>query len=1084
MYHPIPNGTTEEVQGLKCHLPPKGSILNPLTRKVEQINIYKRSTVPSYNYWEKDRRWDDYFDKWDKWLHEEKIMQAKKEGYEHPELKKTHPKLKIRNRAELDEFIQDCWKFRLGGFWFSNNGEATYITGRHWYYLSCYNLDGGLPTYRDIDKEFFYFWEYCANDPKCFGMVEVTKRRNGKCFKINTLIRMADGSTKPVQDIADGEYVMGDDSRPRMVYGTTSGREEMFEVTPNFGEPFTCNASHILSLKWNGVYSPKNNWTPDQTINISVRDYMDLKDWEKSHLVLYRAGWEVENPNDNFTIPPYLLGAYLGDGCCDGKQFTSADPEIVEYLHGYCSENGLKLSPNGSNRYGYRINKKTGLGIGCSVVDDGVLKEFDSVVQLRESMGLGEDFRPHRSASFTEKYKYKANGTQQNKYCSALRALGVLEDKHIPVEYLRASRLNRLDLLAGLVDTDGHYTGSSFEITQKRKRLAEDIAELAQSLGFYARIKEKVATMKRSDGSVYRCEVYRVNICGAIEEIPCKVERKKATTNPKRRTDITRSGFKIKSVGEDDYYGFAVDGNHLFLLASGIVVHNSYRGGCIGLEWASRMAEFNVGIQSKTDIDAEKLFKKTIIAPFRKLPFFFMPMTDLPHSGKAPAKWLKFYSGKVSTDEDELESMIDFQASGAMAYDGQKLGYAFLDEEGKTKTVNINDRWEVVRFCLKDHTGKKIGTAYHTTTVEDMDSGGKEFLDLWKGSDHYHKVGEETPTGLYRFFMPADRTRHMDKYGKSNTEKARAEILQERLAVEDNPRVLSQRKRKEPLEEREAFQADAESCVFSNPVKLNERYDELKWVKPQYKVGNFQWKGGERDADVEFVEAPNGRFMVMWEPPEEMRNLCIKRADGFEPNNKEHGCVGIDPYDHTFLTKESEKRMSMGAICGVKKFSPLIETPVDNAPAFLYLTRPDMPHMFYEDAIMVLKYYGWQALIENNKANIFDYFNDRGYSRYAAWLPGKDKPGIGNFSRSKGGGVNGYIAEIIDQFLNDHLQNVYFEVLIEQILEFTPIDTTKYDAVMAFGYALMLQKSVLSKMNDRKDTQKIENYLSWFKRRN
>ncbi|WP_250443251.1 replicative DNA helicase [Actinotalea sp. C106] len=66
-----------------------------------------------------------------------------------------------------------------------------------------------------------------------------------------------------------------------------------------------------------------------------------------------------------------------------------------------------------------------------------------------------------------------------------LRTLGVLNAKHIPTQYLRASERQRRELLAGLLDTDGtvNRTGS-VQFTVTDQRLALDVRELVHSLGY------------------------------------------------------------------------------------------------------------------------------------------------------------------------------------------------------------------------------------------------------------------------------------------------------------------------------------------------------------------------------------------------------------------------------------------------------------------------------------------------------------------------------------------------------------------------------------------------------------------------
>ena len=90
---------------------------------------------------------------------------------------------------ELEAFREQQWVNRLSGYWFWNTKKkkATYITGLHWFYLEWYFMgsdhNSGYPDYRDPDRKFFYFLDNVVNNPKCYGLVYVTKRRQGKTQK-------------------------------------------------------------------------------------------------------------------------------------------------------------------------------------------------------------------------------------------------------------------------------------------------------------------------------------------------------------------------------------------------------------------------------------------------------------------------------------------------------------------------------------------------------------------------------------------------------------------------------------------------------------------------------------------------------------------------------------------------------------------------------------------------------------------------------------------------------------------------------------------------------------------------------------
>jgi intein/homing endonuclease len=87
---------------------------------------------------------------------------------------------------------------------------------------------------------------------------------------------------------------------------------------------------------------------------------------------------------------------------------------------------------------------------------------------------------------------YTGGRSDKNKLLNYLKYHNLINNKHIPEIYKCNSRENRLKLLAGLIDSDGSYdkVNNSLEITQKNKKLADDILFLVRSLGFRGTMKE------------------------------------------------------------------------------------------------------------------------------------------------------------------------------------------------------------------------------------------------------------------------------------------------------------------------------------------------------------------------------------------------------------------------------------------------------------------------------------------------------------------------------------------------------------------------------------------------------------------
>lgn len=335
------------------------------------------------------------------------------------------------------------------------------------------------------------------------------------CHAKGTDILMFDGNVKKVEDIVVGDKLMGPDSTAREVLKLVRGREEMVRITPTKGESFVVNKNHILSLKYSGQESLQC------PINISVVDCMS---YNRERLKLYTVGVDFDN-NKDLPVDPYILGLWLGDGHSRGSSLTSMDSELVQAWTGEA--------------------EKRGLGVTVSQKEDCKAADY------------------HISAG------YFGPKTQKNSLLSDLKSLEVINNKHIPYIYKTSSKENRLKLLAGLIDTDGSHNQNCFEITQKNNRLAEDIIFLARSLGFAAYSKK---SLKKCQTGV-EGEYNRITISGNTDQVPTKLLRKQAKERLQMK-DVTRTGFECNLLEVDDFYGFTVDKDHLYLMGNFFVTHN------------------------------------------------------------------------------------------------------------------------------------------------------------------------------------------------------------------------------------------------------------------------------------------------------------------------------------------------------------------------------------------------------------------------------------------------------------------------------------------------------------------------------
>jgi len=376
---------------------------------------------------------------------------------------------------------------------------------------------------------FIYHWEPWER-PHFHGVdvvLMIGGRGSGKSYRKGTPVLRFDGSISNIEDIKIGDLLMGPDSSPREVLDLGRGREVFYKVIPVKGEPFYCNESHILALKRVGnqakeyrvnrtgsVYVKPPRYGGDTYVNVSVKEYLTWSKRKKANYVLYRTG-ELTFPSTfKPPIDPYLFGMWLGDGSSADMTITTVDQESINFL----KSKGFK--------------DRTALN------------------------------KPH------------IHVLCNNKLHKLLKDLNVKNNKHIPLGYKTLPIDKRLQLLAGIIDTDGHYQNRGhFEITQKNKQLAEDILFLCRSLGLAAYLKEVQKSCPTRTGK-FTGTYYRINISGDLDKIPTRLPRKKATPR-KQIKDVLVTGFSLERLEEDEYYGVVLDKDHLFVLGDFTVVHNS-----------------------------------------------------------------------------------------------------------------------------------------------------------------------------------------------------------------------------------------------------------------------------------------------------------------------------------------------------------------------------------------------------------------------------------------------------------------------------------------------------------------------------
>lgn len=197
---------------------------------------------------------------------------------------------------------------------------------------------------------------------------------------------------------------------------------------------------------------------------------------------------------DDLPVPPYTLGAWLGDGHTKSAMLTTADAEVLEAI------------------------RTEGVGVGeAKLANAGAARGY----RLGGAPGRGGD-----------------PATRAHTLQARLRSAGLIGNKHIPEAYLFAGERQRLALMQGLMDTDGTVQprglGAQCEYTTVEPRLASDVATLARSLGIKVRVHTKIPTLRGRPARL----AYRLTFTTALPVF--RLARKAARLRTKVRPDTRR----------------------------------------------------------------------------------------------------------------------------------------------------------------------------------------------------------------------------------------------------------------------------------------------------------------------------------------------------------------------------------------------------------------------------------------------------------------------------------------------------------------------------------------------------------------
>ena len=335
---------------------------------------------------------------------------------------------------------------------------------------------------------------------------------------------------KTMGEIKVGDTVISGMGRKSKVLGVfPQGKRPVYRVHMDDGSFTEVSDNHLWTCQTRDDRQRGNKYRTITTLEM-LKNVKVEKGKRCNYSIDYVPRFDFEGNND-LPLHPYALGALLGDGCFTkgNMQISVGDKDIVLRLWAHLPKDYEIVDVDGCT---FRIKSNEHKG-----------HTKTQIRQTLEKLGL---------------YGKKSI------------------EKHIPECYLYSTYENRLELLRGLLDTDGHATKSYVEYTTSSPQLAQDVRDLVHSLGGYCSVKEREVGYKK-DGVFRKCRnSFRMFIqFSADMPSPFWLERKKEVYKPKRKI-WKRYIENIEYVGEEETTCIYIDDtSHLYITDDYIITHNT-----------------------------------------------------------------------------------------------------------------------------------------------------------------------------------------------------------------------------------------------------------------------------------------------------------------------------------------------------------------------------------------------------------------------------------------------------------------------------------------------------------------------------
>lgn len=367
------------------------------------------------------------------------------------------------------------------------------------------------------------------NDPTIPVKVLTGVYGSAKAQPINTIIPTPEG-LKRMGEIRVGDYIFDRKGKPTEVLGVfPQGKIDCYKISFSDGRETYCGEEHL----WSYITS-KGNLTTKTTKEMYKLGVKAPSGNYRFRLPLNSA---LEYKTKDFEIDPYVLGCFLGDGCCLEKPLTlsSNDEELIAEVSRLIGSPEYYKAHENNYSWHFKTPQK-----------DGKKRRFQT-----------KDF----FKNYPEVIDYALN-------------------KHIPEEYFYGDRQQRLSLLQGLLDTDGSISKEKGRVSfvSTSERLKNDVKRLVYELGYSC--GEHIDNKKERKNPLYCLSIIAPNE-DKVSFFRLRRKKQRALDNLKQRQLTHSTTLTIRSIEkmayQEEMVCFYVDNDeHLYLTNDCIVTHNTF----------------------------------------------------------------------------------------------------------------------------------------------------------------------------------------------------------------------------------------------------------------------------------------------------------------------------------------------------------------------------------------------------------------------------------------------------------------------------------------------------------------------------